>query len=64
MLPLPRISMRADSSSRNYRDINGVKHHRRAARSGRTIDKSGKILTERARARGASPIATYFLAAL
>lgn len=41
-----------------------VKHHRRAARIGRTIDKPGKILTERARAMGASPIATYFLAAL
>jgi len=64
MWRLPRISMRADCSSRNYRDTDCVKHHRRAARFGRTIDKSGKILTERARARGASPIATYFLAAL
>jgi hypothetical protein len=53
-----------DASLRNLRAAHCVKHHRRAARVGRTIDKSGKILTERARARGASPIATYFLAAL
>jgi hypothetical protein len=36
MLLLPRISMRADITFRNYRDTNGVKHPRRAARSGRT----------------------------